>query len=64
MSSEIICHIYDTEYITNDNEGLHLWCLDRESKPIHILIKKCPIYMYIELPKTPGIKWDSDSVDM
>lgn len=63
----IICHPYDSEFMQteDDSEGLHLWCLDRESIPIHILVKGTPIYMYIELPETPMVnKWNEDSVDL
>lgn len=62
---EITCHAYDTEFMQDESEGLHLWCLDKDSIPIHILVKGTPIYMYIELPETPSIsRWDNDAVDM
>lgn len=69
-SNSLVCHAYESEFIqgfsAEDNEfGLHLWCLDRESKPIHIIINKPPIYLYIELPENPLIKkWDEDAVDL
>lgn len=61
-----VCHAYDSEFMQSDeNEGLHLWCLDRNSQPIHLIIKNSPIYLYIELPETPLIsKWDEDSVEL
>lgn len=66
----VTCHAYESEFIQGDSPndieaGLHLWCLDRNSIPIHIIIKKSPIYMYIELPENPLVKkWDDDSVDL
>lgn len=61
-----ICHVYDTEFMQEgDFSGLHLWCLDRDSIPIHIIVKNTPIYLYIELPETPVIpEWNDASVEL
>lgn len=66
--TEVTCHVFDSDFIQKDDDiidGLHLWCLDRDSNPVHIMVKNPPIYMYIELPQTPLVnKWDNDAVDM
>lgn len=70
---EIICHVYDSQFIDHDRDdsnfgsGLNLWCLDRDSNPIHLIIKDAPIYCYIELPTVVHgmpYHWDNDSVDL
>lgn len=66
----VTCHAYESEFMQGNHDadmeaGLHLWCLDRESKKVHIIIKNSPIYMYIELPENPLVKtWDDDAVDL
>lgn len=73
ITTEVICHVYDSEFIDHNLEdgnigsGLNLWCLDRDSNPIHLIVKDAPIYCYIELPKYlygSPYEWDSDSVDL
>jgi DNA polymerase delta subunit 1 len=63
----IICHAYDSEFMQagDQPEGLHLWCLGRNSEPIHILIKEAPVYLYIELPESIAVtEWNSDFIDL
>jgi DNA polymerase elongation subunit (family B) len=70
---EITCHAYSSDFFDHDPEnpnagsGLNLWCLDRESMPIHLIIKDAPIYCYVELPKflhgTP-YRWNEDDIKM
>jgi len=71
--TEVICHVYDSEFIDHNDDlgnlssGLNLWCLDRNSNPVHLIIKDAPIYCYVELPKYlhgSPFEWDSDAVDV
>lgn len=70
MTTTIVCHAYDSIYVDptesqGEADGLHLWCLDRESIPIHIVIKQTPIYFYIELPSTAACqKWSDKEMDL
>ena len=67
---EIICHTYASDFmdpdidIENIGAGLNLWCLDRNSIPVHLILRDSPIYCYVELPKTlhgsPHIWNDAD----
>lgn len=56
----VICHAYDSTFV---DDRLQLWCLDRQSNPVHVIIKNVPIYCYIELPNT-NVEWDDTTVEM
>lgn len=57
---EVVCHAYDSLF---EDDELRLWCLDRESTPIHVIVRNVPIYCYIELPKT-SVDWNEDTVQL
>ena len=49
------------EETNEEHVNIHLWCLDRESKPWLIRINDFPAFCYIELPSIIGgrhIQWD------
>jgi DNA polymerase elongation subunit (family B) len=55
MATEIIAHPYDLSVQDNFQKkgclNIHMWCLDRESKPVLIRILDYPATLQIELPR-------------
>jgi DNA polymerase elongation subunit (family B) len=52
---------------TGDNHvNIHLWCLDKESKPWLVRVRDFPAYFYIELPTIvngSSFAWDTSSAE-
>ncbi len=69
-SSEIIVHAFDLAFHDkigpNGRSIIHLWCLDRESKPHLLRVMDFPVFVRVQLPSyVMGVqqKWTQESVD-
>jgi DNA polymerase elongation subunit (family B) len=70
-TSSIICQPYDInikDAVMNDegieHVNIHLWCLDREDKPVLVRVTDFPAYCYVELPTLVNgnpFQWDYSS---
>ena len=65
IKSDVICHAYqvieEKNFRNTNTTILHLWCFDRESKPIHLRVETFYNFHYIELPTFVDgrpITWD------
>jgi DNA polymerase elongation subunit (family B) len=68
MATEIIAHPYDLSVQDNFQKkgclNIHMWCLDRESKPVLIRILDYPATLQIELPRFVNgrpFDWDQNT---
>jgi hypothetical protein len=61
--------VITSDAVMNEDTGenhvnIHLWCLDKESKPWLIRVRDFPSYFYIELPSIVNgntFQWDQSA---
>lgn len=62
----VVCDNVMNEDTGDNHVNIHLWCLDKESKPWLVRVRDFPFYFYIELPTiVNGVAyaWDMSSAD-